>query len=523
MASSTRNGAERNWNTFISHLDGLLKDCRRRRDTTDIAEVNVFIERILVLTTNATKLERACRTLPLHDDFRVEVLQIARELRLLLKEWNDKRVSILTSNEGSQRAKVAETFTPVPSLTGDGPGRPRKDIDLDDVLHHIIHLDYTVTDLSEKYNVHRSTIYRRLKENHIDLKNERYTTGNLSQSDLQELVREAKDNLGFHQMGQKVMLGYLRSTGVRAKREEVREACRAVDPVGTALRHPLFRSKITSHAAYSTPHAQYLWHIDGVEKLSMYAIYSTSVVDGHSKKVMAVNVAGAKKPHHVFKAFYTAFTLYGIPSMVRVDHGYENKHVKDFMDAYHQREACIAGESIRNQPVERWHINEETYCLFTFRDIFESLEEEGHLDRDNRTDLMLLHYAFLPRINFIMAATIKTWNSHKNRSLKHKTLDRVWEDSVNAAGNENKTAIKNIPPPKCSQKYDVQVDMSDFESLYENVKEDDLTDPRVATMPVALKEYLDQHLHDQDNYDNDNGRSKFLSAKNLTRQWIQSL
>ncbi|KAI8487242.1 hypothetical protein Bbelb_350400, partial [Branchiostoma belcheri] len=106
-----------------------------------------------------------------------------------------------------------------------------------------------------------------------------------------------------------------------------------------------------------------------------------------------------------------------------------------------------------------------------------------------------------------MAATIKTWNSHKNRSLKHKTLDRVWEDSVNAAGNENKTAIKNIPPPKCSQKYDVEVDMSDFESLYENVKEDDLTDPRVAKMPVALKEYLDQHLHDQDNYDNDNGRS----------------
>ncbi|KAI8516322.1 hypothetical protein Bbelb_049030 [Branchiostoma belcheri] len=57
------------------------------------------------------------------------------------------------------------------------------------------------------------------------------------------------------------------------------------------------------------------------------------------------------------------------------------------------------------------------------------------------------------------------------------------------------------------EKYDVEVDMSEFESLYENVTEDDLIDPRVEKMPVALKEYLDQHLQDE-NYDNDNGRIK---------------
>ncbi|KAI8493984.1 hypothetical protein Bbelb_283310 [Branchiostoma belcheri] len=69
------------------------------------------------------------------------------------------------------------------------------------------------------------------------------------------------------------------------------------------------------------------------------------------------------------------------------------------------------------------------------------------------------------------------------------------------------------PLARCrmNQKYDVEVDMSEFESLYENVTEGDLIDPRVEKMPVALKEYPDQHLQDE-NYDNDNGRSGSSSS-----------
>ncbi|XP_066265542.1 uncharacterized protein [Branchiostoma lanceolatum] len=326
-------------------------------------------------------------------------------------------------------------------------------------------------------------------------------------------------------MGQKVMAGYLRAMGVRVRREDVRVACRSVDPLRTALCHPMFRIKITNHASYDGHHAQHIWHLDGVEKLQMYALYSNSIVDGYSKKVMNVNIMGSKRTYHVFQTFYEAYKLYGIPEIVRIDKGYENKDVKVFLYAYHQRPAAIQGQSIRNVPVEKWHQYEERYCLFTFRDLFKELEQEGYLDKSNKGHLMVLHYVFLPRINSTMDVIVKSWNSRHCSSLNHQRPDRVWEDSANPSENAETTAITNIPPPKHAQKYHVPVDMTEFNRTYEHITDEDLRDPRFARMPQELKDFLDERMGEDNGMDDDvtRGTHIYIRALELTAQWVDQL
>ncbi|XP_035690467.1 uncharacterized protein LOC118425614 isoform X2 [Branchiostoma floridae] len=384
MASS-----ETNFHTFVRNLDALISDCDRRRETTDLNEIHVFIERIFAITTKASRLESACRLMPIDDEFRGAISEVARELRVLLKKWNEKRKHALP------KPKRVETFSPAEDVKGDGPGRPRKNIPIEDVLHDILDLDYSITDIGRKYHVDRSTIYRRLKEVGINIQQERYSE--ISQQEIEDIVREAQLCHGFKEMGQKVFYGYLRSIGIRVRRRDVRQACQNADPLGTALRHPMFRTRILSHTCYDAYYAQHVWHLDAVEKLQMFAFYSNSIVDGYSTKVMNVNIVGSKRQCHVFKTFYQAYNLYGIPDMVRIDKGYENMDVKVFIDAYHQREAGIQGQSIRNVRVEKWHQYEERYCLYTYKNLFKDLEREGYLDRSNEAHLMILHYIFLPR------------------------------------------------------------------------------------------------------------------------------
>ncbi|XP_019637161.1 PREDICTED: uncharacterized protein LOC109479615 [Branchiostoma belcheri] len=198
MASS----AENNFRSFTRHLEGLIRDCDRRIDTRDIAEINVFIERIFALTTKATKLQKACPSLPANDDFRVAISDVAGELRARLKQWNGKRQHALP------KPKRVESFHPAGNVEREGPGRPRKDISVEDVLHDILDLDYSVTDVAKKHQVNRSTIYRRLDEHGLNIQQERYT--DISQQEIEEIVERARVDYGFREMGQKVMFGHLR-------------------------------------------------------------------------------------------------------------------------------------------------------------------------------------------------------------------------------------------------------------------------------------------------------------------------
>ncbi len=94
------------------------------------------------------------------------------------------------------------------------------------------------------------------------------------------------------------------------------------------------------------------------------------------------------------------------PPILGGDHGGENSEVAALMLAVRgeNRGSFIAGSSTRNQCIGRLWREVFRCTTFLFYCVFYALEDAGYLDLDNEIHMFVLHYVFLPRINFSLQA-----------------------------------------------------------------------------------------------------------------------
>ena len=105
----------------------------------------------------------------------------------------------------------------------------------------------------------------------------------------------------------------------------------------------------------------------------------------------------------------------GFPLHVRTDHGGENVKVWEAMYDHYGSDVrpVLTGRSVHNQRAER-NNRDLNACITTpFKQIFMQLENDGHLDVDNETDMFCLHYVYIPRINNALVAHLNAHNNHK--------------------------------------------------------------------------------------------------------------
>ena len=104
----------------------------------------------------------------------------------------------------------------------------------------------------------------------------------------------------------------------------------------------------------------------------------------------------------VLQCFLHDLQQYGLPSRVRCDCGGENVMVSQFMLTHPQRGpgrgSCITGRSVHNQRIERFWRDLFMGSIFLFYGLFYIMEDMGILDPTSNTDLLSLHYIFLPRL-----------------------------------------------------------------------------------------------------------------------------
>ena len=107
----------------------------------------------------------------------------------------------------------------------------------------------------------------------------------VTDSELEEIVQDIRRFTP--NIGERRLLGVLRSRGYRVQRRRVCECLRRVDPLGTALRwRPvIYRRK------YSVPTPNALWHIDGNHKLIRWKLVVHCYVDGYSRMIMYAHCA----------------------------------------------------------------------------------------------------------------------------------------------------------------------------------------------------------------------------------------
>ena len=125
--------------------------------------------------------------------------------------------------------------------------------------------------------------------------------------------------------------------------------------------------------------------------------------------------------------FRNAAQEFGWPSCVRGDHGGENNHVAALMVAIRGRNrgSFIAGSSTRNERIERLWRKVFRCVAFLFYCIFYALEDAGYLDLDNEMHMFLLHFVFLPRLNFALQEFAKAFNLHPMRTEHNWSPDKI--------------------------------------------------------------------------------------------------
>ena len=80
----------------------------------------------------------------------------------------------------------------------------------------------------------------------------------------------------------------------------------------------------------SQPRSQFVWHIDGHDKLKPYGISIHGCIDGYSRRIIWLEVAASNKiPELIAKHYLDAIKqMEGKPKIVKADNGTEHSVIQ---------------------------------------------------------------------------------------------------------------------------------------------------------------------------------------------------
>jgi hypothetical protein len=120
-----------------------------------------------------------------------------------------------------------------------------------------------------------------------------------------------------------------RQQGYRARQDDVRNALKLQDPVGTETRKPGAKRK--RRLEYIVPGPNFLWSIDGHDKLASYGIEIYAAIDAYSRRILWFYVGNSNRTQlSVVRQFLNAVQHYNLcPDYIRSDRGSETPLVAD--------------------------------------------------------------------------------------------------------------------------------------------------------------------------------------------------
>ena len=174
---------------------------------------------------------------------------------------------------------------------------------------------------------------------------------------IQKKLLGSGKNFGYRTMHQK-----LRMKRVVTNCETVRLIINTLDPLGVGLRksHKLKRRMYTSQGP------NFIWHVDGYDKLKSFGFPIHGCIDGYSRKILWLNVSPTNNDPQVIATYFIECIekLSLIARLARSDRGSENtilggiqKYLpREHSDSLACDESFRYGSSVSNQRIESWWV-----------------------------------------------------------------------------------------------------------------------------------------------------------------------
>ena len=199
------------------------------------------------------------------------------------------------------------------------------------------------------------------------------------------LQRELERSGQLH--GYRWMYHICRQQGINVSREHVRVLLNELDPEGVNIR----RQRRLVRRRYVTRGPNFVWHMDGYDKLKAYGIAIHGCVDGFSRSVIWLNAYTTNNNPRVVAGYFleAVSTRLGCPRIIRADRGTENNVVCDlqryFRSNAHDPQALnpfLYGSSTCNQRIESfWSMLRKKFAQY-WLDLFNFLKDEGLFSGD---------------------------------------------------------------------------------------------------------------------------------------------
>ena len=323
---------------------------------------------------------------------------------------------------------VRECFAVLPNYT---PALPHDaDVGRDQLIRQYFQQNYTNKEIACFLAVQHGivlcvrTIKRVLKRLNLKRASKRH------QSPVELIIQAILDEhdisgsfLGYRQLTQRLRRKY----NLNVTRDIVMNYVRVIDPEGVDLRRRRLKRR-----KYASPGPNFLWHVDGWDKLAPFGFYIHGAIDGYSRRILWLEVgASNKNPRFIAWHYLEAVRqIGGVPRVIRSDKGTENVVMRDLQQLFRWNneddlagsKSFIQGKSSSNQRIESWWSKLREGGGGWWMNFFKDIRDSG-FNLDDPVISEFLKFCFMPSLRKELFSIAELWNTHTIQSQPRHEVD----------------------------------------------------------------------------------------------------
>ena len=235
------------------------------------------------------------------------------------------------------------------------------------------------------------------------------------QNDVRQAVQEELSGSGSG-IGYRRMHRTLRSKGLLCRRDDVRKIVKELDPEGVQLR----KRRRLHRRKYFANGPNFVWHIDGHDKLKPYGFSIHGCIDGFSRKIIWLEIGTTNKMPQVVAKYYLDAIMFhgGVPLQVKADDGTEHAliepihiYLSSLNDDQEYNPFSII-TSPQNQRIESYWSILQRDRIGWWRRFLRDLVDVDMLSTSDPVVLDCVRYCFMNLIRRDLNSIKEEWNTH---------------------------------------------------------------------------------------------------------------
>ncbi|XP_070538243.1 uncharacterized protein [Ptychodera flava] len=242
------------------------------------------------------------------------------------------------------------------------------------------------------------------------------TASNLQQvvATIQSEIQGSGKCLGYRAMWKRLKIKY----GLRVNRDTVLHLLNILDPDGIQRRkkHRLLRRK------YVSPGPNFIWHVDGYDKLKPFGFAIHGAVDGFSRRILWLEVATSNNNPHIIANYFLDYVkqIGFVPRVLRCDRGTENSALEYLQPYFRWNDSddlaginsFMYGKSTSNQRIEAWWSNMRKQGADWWINYFKDLRDSGLFHDHDPIHVECLRFCYMGVLQQELHDIAVEWNLH---------------------------------------------------------------------------------------------------------------